>query len=66
MLERQWESALVPLRVAEERAPDSSEVHYALASVYSELHRNPEADKERQLFLLASPSANAQKQGANP
>lgn len=66
MLEQQWESALVPLRVAEERAPVSSEVHYALASVYSELHRKPEADKERQLFLQASGSADAQKQGANP
>jgi len=59
MLEQQWESALVPLRVAEERAPQSSEVHYALASVYGELHRKPEADKERQLFLQASQTADA-------
>jgi len=66
MLEQQWESALIPLRVAEERAPQSSEVHYALASVYNELHRKPEADKERQLFLLSSQSTDALKQGANP
>jgi hypothetical protein len=34
-------------------------VHYALASVYGELHRKPEADKERQLFLQASQTTNA-------
>jgi tetratricopeptide (TPR) repeat protein len=53
MLEHRWEQALIPLRVAEDGAPQSSEVHYALASVYGALHRGQEADKERQLFLQA-------------
>ena len=54
MLEHQWEQALVPLREAEKRAPQSSEVHYALASTYSALHRVEAAKMERQLFLQAS------------
>jgi len=53
MLEHRWEQALIPLRAAEDAVPQSSEVHYALASVYSALHRGQEADKERQLFLQA-------------
>lgn len=51
MLQRQWEQALGPLREAEKRAPESSEVHYALASVYSALNHRTEANQERQLFL---------------
>lgn len=65
MLDREWESALVPLRVAEERDPQSSEVHYALVSVYAALHRNQDAERERQLFL-ASKSAEGPAEGANP
>ena len=53
MLERRWEEALIPLREAEDRAPQSSEMHYALASVYGALHRGQEADRERRLFLQA-------------
>lgn len=53
MLEHRWEEALGPLREAENRAPQSSEVHYALAAVYNALHRGQEADRERQLFLQA-------------
>jgi tetratricopeptide (TPR) repeat protein len=54
MLEHQWEQALVPLREAEKRVPQSSEVHFALASTYSALHRADAAKIERQLFLQAS------------
>ena len=64
MLEHRWAQALIPLRVAEDGAPQSSEVHYALASVYGALHRGQEADKERQLFLQAQ-SADAPQQDAN-
>jgi tetratricopeptide (TPR) repeat protein len=64
MLEHRWEQALVPLRAAEDGAPQSSEVHYALASVYSALHRGQEADKERQLFLQAQ-SADAPEEDTN-
>lgn len=56
MLEHRWQEALVPLREAENRVPQSSEVHYALASVYSALHRTQDADRERQLFLQAESS----------
>jgi len=51
MLEHHWEQALAPLLKAEARVPQSSEVHFALASVYAALHRGKEAEKERQLFL---------------
>jgi len=53
MLEHRWEQALAPLLKAEDLAPQSSEVHFALASVYSALHQAREAEKERQLFLQA-------------
>jgi len=53
MLEHRWQEALGPLQKAEDRAPHSSEVHYALASVYAALHLGAEAEKERQLFLQA-------------
>ena len=56
MLERKWEEALSPLREAEQRAPQSSEIHYALVSVYAALHRNGDAEQERQLFLQTSKS----------
>jgi tetratricopeptide (TPR) repeat protein len=56
MLEHRWEQALVPLREAERRAPQSSEVHFALASAYAALHRDQAAKLERQLFLEASRS----------
>jgi len=56
ILDRQWDSALTALREAEQRAPQSSEVHYALVSVYMGLHRNSEAEQERQLFLQTSKS----------
>jgi len=42
------------LREAEKRAPESSEVHYALASVFSALNHKTEANRERQLFLQTS------------
>jgi len=51
MLDRQWDDAVAPLREAEQRAPQSSEVHYALASVFKELNRSGDAERERQLFL---------------
>jgi tetratricopeptide (TPR) repeat protein len=54
MLEHQWQGALEPLREAEKRAPQSAEVHYALASVYSALNHKTEANQERQLFLETS------------
>jgi|CZLA01.1.fsa_nt_gi tetratricopeptide (TPR) repeat protein len=54
ILDRQWDNALSPLREAEQRAPQSSEVHYALVSVYMGLHRNGDAEQERQLFLQTS------------
>ena len=54
MLEHRWEEALVPLRAAEKRVPQSSEVHYSLASTYSALHRIEAAKVERQLFVEAS------------
>jgi tetratricopeptide (TPR) repeat protein len=54
MIEHQWEQALAPLREAEKRAPQSSEVHYALASTYSALHRADAAKMERELFLQAT------------
>ena len=63
MLEHQWEQALVPLQEAEKRAPQSSEVHYALASTYSALHRVEAAKMERQLFLQAS-QADAPAEGS--
>jgi len=58
MLEREWQSALAPLREAERREPQSSEVHYSLASVYKELHRSKDAAQERQLFLQTTNSGN--------
>src|ERR1019366_3416797 len=54
MLDRRWEEALGPLREAERRAPQSSEIHYALVSVYTALHRNSDAEQERELFLQTS------------
>jgi tetratricopeptide (TPR) repeat protein len=56
MLDRRWDNALAPLREAEQRSPQSSEVHYALVSVYVGLHRNGDAEQERQLFLRTSKS----------
>ena len=56
MLDRRWEEALGPLREAERRAPQSSEIHYALVSVYTALHRNSDAEQERELFLQTSKS----------
>lgn len=57
ILEHQWEQALPPLQEAEKLAPQSSEVHFALASAYSALHRSEAAAQERQLFLQVSRSA---------
>jgi tetratricopeptide (TPR) repeat protein len=65
MLERQWEQALLPLREAEDREPQSAEVHYALASVYAALHRSKEADRQRQLFLKTSEHVDTAEEGAN-
>jgi hypothetical protein len=56
ILDRRWDDALAPLREAEQRSPQSSEVHYALVSVYVGLHRNGDAEQERQLFLQTSKS----------
>jgi tetratricopeptide (TPR) repeat protein len=55
MLDREWANAVTPLREAEQRAPQSSEVHYALASVFKELNRGGDAERERQLFLQTKP-----------
>jgi predicted Zn-dependent protease len=60
MTEKKWDEAVAPLREAEKRAPHSSEVHFALASVYAALHRPGEAEQQRQLFLQTS------KSGAEP
>ena len=65
MLDHQWEQALAPLLKAEKLVPQSSEVHYALASVYAELHRGPEAERERQLFLQTSQSDGEVEEGGN-
>jgi tetratricopeptide (TPR) repeat protein len=58
MIERRWENALEALREAEKRAPDNSEVHFSLASVYAAMHRSDDAAQERKLFLTASKSSN--------
>jgi len=54
MAQREWDNALAPLREAEKRAPQSSEVHYALVTVCGALNRKDEAKEERQLFLQTS------------
>lgn len=54
MMNRRWEQALNPLLEAEKRAPNSSEVHFALASTYAALHRSEAAATERKLFLETS------------
>jgi tetratricopeptide (TPR) repeat protein len=56
ILEHRWEEALAPLLEAEKRAPQSQEVHFALASSYAALHRSDAAKLERQLFLQSSRS----------
>jgi predicted Zn-dependent protease len=58
MIERRWENALEALREAEKRAPDNSEVHFSLASVYAAMHRSDDAAQERKLFLATSKSSN--------
>jgi tetratricopeptide (TPR) repeat protein len=60
MGEKRWDDAVAPLREAEKRAPLSSEVHYALASVYAALHRPGEAEEQRQLFLKTTKSGAEQ------
>lgn len=54
MLEHRWDQALYPLLEAEKRVPNSSEVHFALASTYTALHRSEAAAAERKLFLETS------------
>jgi tetratricopeptide (TPR) repeat protein len=63
IVEHQWEKALVPLQKAEAGAPDSSEVHFALASAYAALHRDEAAASERKLFLQTSAAAKATEGG---
>jgi predicted Zn-dependent protease len=60
MFEHDWENALQPLRQAEKLSPQSSEVHYALATVCGALKRTDEAKQERQLFLQTSKAEQAQ------
>lgn len=54
MLEHRWEQAVDPLIEAEKRVPNSSEVHFALATTYAALHRSEAAAAERKLFLETS------------
>lgn len=54
MMEHQWEQALDPLREAEKLAPQSSEIHFALATTYTALKQSEAAKKERELFLQTS------------
>lgn len=59
IVEHQWNKAIPPLQRAEAGAPDSSEVHFALATVYAALHREQAAAEERKLFLQTSSAARA-------
>jgi tetratricopeptide (TPR) repeat protein len=65
MLEHQWEQALIPLREAEKRLPQSSEIHYALVTTYTALHRMESAKMERKLFLEASRTDAPAERSAN-
>jgi predicted Zn-dependent protease len=59
IVEHQWEKAVRLLQKAEAGAPDSSEVHFALATAYAALHRDQAAADERKLFLQTSSAAKA-------
>jgi tetratricopeptide (TPR) repeat protein len=66
VVDHEWKKALPPLQKAEAGAPDSYEVHFALASVYAALHLDQAAASERKLFLQTNASADDSRKGANP
>lgn len=66
VLDKDWNKALPLLQKAETGAPQSDEVHFALATVYAALHREEQAAAERKLFLDITAKNNAATQGAKP